>query len=377
MVRFVRRGGRPARPGTERSVDRAVLRRLAALLAVVVLAVSAACTRSANEDRGSAGDDPADEGTARGERPVQVVGAGKVRLFGTLAVPDAGAAAASAGVLIVPSSGPGTRDGLVSDTGSNDSIAKDLAGALSKAGTVSYRFDRRGTGESRIEPDVRLSFDDLVADARAGLDLLAQRKETSGRDLAVVGYDQGGLVALRLAASDSRVTRLVLISPPGRSLVDAQAAQLGGTYGPESAAALRATVAALLATRTLPPLDAMRAELRPLLPPQEASFLAQLYAIDPAAEAAQVKARSLIVVGGDAGPYDPDRLRAVLSASDVVVAATAGPTLVNVGPPPTEDPGNPSSPVHDHGAAPAVAPEARDADATNRITAFLTAARAP
>ncbi|MDQ4096438.1 MAG: alpha/beta hydrolase, partial [Actinomycetota bacterium] len=134
-------------------------------------------------------------------------------------------------------------------------LAQDLAQGFGGAGIASYRYDRRGTGESKLDPDTRLTFDDMVADARAGLDLLAQRKETSGRDLTVVGYDLGGLVALRLAATDDRVKRVVLISSPGRTAADVQAAHLAALYGPESADALRATVANLLATRTLPPID--------------------------------------------------------------------------------------------------------------------------
>ena len=370
-----RLGGLNGRPLVMR--NRTGHRRVTAL-AVLFLVAAAACGGGGGGERSSEQDDPTiDQAIAPGDRAVQVVGAGKVRLYGTLAVPTTGVASTSLGVLIVPSAGSGTRDGQVGETGANDGLAKELAAALGQSGTVSYRYDRRGTAESKIEPDVRLSLDDLVADARAGLDLLEQRRETSGRELAVVGYGDGGLVALRLAATDSRVKRLVLISTPGRTLVDAQAAELAALYGPESAAALRTTVASLLATKALPSLDAMRAELRPLLPPQDAAFLAQLYQMDPAAEAAKVKARSLIVVGRSSAAYDPDRLRAALAGAEMLVVPTAGSTLVNTGPAPTENPGDPASPVHEHGAAQAVAPEERDAEAMARIGAFLTGGRTP
>ena len=56
----------------------------------------------------------------------------------------------------------------------------------------------------------------------------------------MVGYDQGGLVALRLAATDPRLKRVVLISTPGRSLLDVRAAQLQSRYGPEAAERMRA-----------------------------------------------------------------------------------------------------------------------------------------
>ena len=316
---------------------------------------------------------PADGGsTAAGERPVQFVGAGRVRLFGTFTMPAAKGGESVPGVLVVPTAGAGDRNGLLGQTGVSDPLGRDLAATFTDAGLATYRYDQRGTGESRIEPDVRLTLDDLVADARAALDLLAQRRETAGRDLAVVGYDQGGLVALRLAAVDDRVKRLVLVSTPGRSLADVRAAQLQARYGPESAETLRSVVAGLLATRTVPPLDTLRTELRPLFPAQEAAFLAELYGFDPAAEAAKVKVPTMIVVPADADPYDPQRLAGAIRGSQVVTSVGTGSTLVVSGATP-EDLSNPVSPNHEHGAGAPVAPTKRDTDALNRMSRFLTA----
>ncbi len=273
------------------------------------------------------------------------------------------------GALVVPTAGAG---GLLTQTGTADPLAKDLATTFAGSGVASYRYDQRGTGQSRIEPDVRLTLDDLVADARAGLDLLAQRRETAGRDLAVVGYDQGGLVALRLAATDPRVKRVVLISTPGRSLLDVRAAQFQTRYGPEAAEALRSEVANLLATRTVPPLDALRTEIRPLLPAQEAAFLADLYGFDPAAEAAKVKVPTMIVVPADPEPYDPQRLAAAIPGAQVVTSVGSGSTLVVSGPTP-EDKSDPGAANHEHGAGPPVAPTTRDTAALDRMAKFVAA----
>jgi pimeloyl-ACP methyl ester carboxylesterase len=307
--------------------------------------------------------------TPQGERPVQFEGAGKAKLFGTFSMPAAQAGASVPGVLLVPTAGAG---GLLGGAGVNDPLGKDLAKSFSDAGVASYRYDQRGTGSSKLEPDVRLSFDDLVADAKAGLDLLAQRRETAGRDLSVVGYDQGGLVALRLAASDPRVKRLILISTPGRSLLDVRAAQLQARYGAESAAALRAEVGKLIATRSVPPLDELRTELRPLLPAQEAAFLADLHAIDPAADAARVKVPTMIVVPADPAPYDPQRLASAIPGAQVVTSSGSGSTLVISGPTP-EDLSDPTSANHDHGAAPPVAATTRDTAALERVARFVSA----
>jgi len=340
-------------------------RRLTAVALTALLA--AACSGGGDSTTDDATAPARGEETPAGERPVQFEGAGKVKLFGTFAMPAAEPGASVPGVLVVPTSGAG---GLLGQSGAADPLGTDLAAALARSGVASYRYDQRGTGQSKIEPDVRLSLDDLVADARAGLDLLAQRRETAGRDLSVVGYDQGGLLALRLAASDSRVKRVVLISTPGRSLVDVRAAQLQNRYGPEAADALRSEVAKLIATRAVPPLDALRTELRPLLPAQEAGFLADLYGFDPAAEAAKVKAPTMIVVPAEAGPYDPQRLATAISGAQVVNSVGSGSTLVISGPTP-EDLSDPAGANHDHGAAPPVASTKRDTESLDRVARFV------
>src|SRR4051812_47222922 len=84
---------------------------------------------------GSGGDSPDDDAAApaigqsssASERPVQVEGAGKVKLFGTFSVPAAEAAATVPGILLVPTSGAG---GLPGQSGVNDPLGKDLATTL-------------------------------------------------------------------------------------------------------------------------------------------------------------------------------------------------------------------------------------------------------
>ena len=341
-----------------------------ALLALFAV-VAAGCS---GEGGGSSEDATAPVGspTPPGERPVQVQGPGDVKLFGTFTMPATESGGSVPGVLIVPTAGAGDRNGLIGRSGVADPFGRDLAARFTEAGLATYRYDQRGTGESRIEPDVKLSLDDLVADARAALDLLAERRETEGRDVAVVGYDQGGLVALRLAAVDDRVKRLVLVSTPGRSLADVRAAQLQARYGPESAAALRTVVAGLLSTGTVPALGELRTELRPLFPAEEAAFLAQLYGFDPAAEAAKVRVPTMIVVPADPAPYDPQRLAAAIPGAQVVNSSGSGATLLVSGETP-EDRSDPLSANHEHGAGPPVGRTERDNAALDRMSRFLTA----
>lgn len=339
------------------------LPRWAAVLALFSI-LALACSGGGGDDDAAA---PAGGAIAGpGERPVQFVGAGKARLFGTFTMPETTGRTVP-GVLLIPTGGAGD---LLGPSGTNDPLGQDLAATFAQAGLATYRYDQRGTGESKLEPGMSLTVDDLVADARGALDLLSQRRETTGRDISVVGYDQGGLVAMRLAATDDRVKRVVLISTPGRSLTDTRAAQLEARHGPESGPALRELVAGLLQTRSLPPLDGMRTELRALFPSQQASFLADLYGIDPAADAARVKAPTLIVVPANPAPYDPERLAAAIRGAQVVTSTGTSPTLVISGPT-GPDLSDPTNPLHDHGSGPPVGKTTRDTAALDRMSQFL------
>ena len=346
-----------------------------ALVLALAAAAATACSSggSGGGNQSSATTDAVTGNSKATEVHVQVTGAGKVRLFGTFTVPAAATSASVPGVLILPSTGPGDRDGPLALDGAPDQLGRDLASSLSNAGVASYRYDRRGMGESKLEPDVRLSVDDLVSDARAGVELLAQRKETAGQNISVVGYESGALIALRLAATDDRVKRLILISPPGHGLLDATAAELSARFGPPSADSIRATVGDLIATRTLPPLADVRSELRPLFPQQEASFLADLYGMDPAVDAAKVKVPTLIVVPADPAPYDPNRLVAAVPNGAAQVATTkGGPTLDVEGKFVPLSPNDPA--LHNNGMNSPFPPSTRDADAVGRITGFVTSA---
>ena len=359
------------RPGTLFDV-RTGVRHL--VLALVLACTAAACSGGGGGASSKEPDDALETPTGvAGERAVQATGAGKVRLFGTLAVPPAATSASVPGVLILPGAGAGDRDGSVSLSGVPDRLARDVAKSLSSAGVASYRYDRRGTGESKIEPDVRLSVDDLVADARAGLDLLAQRRETNGKGLSVVAYDSGGLLALRLAALDNRVTRVVLIASPGGTLADVHAAQVAAVAGAEAGVALQTTVAGLLATRSLPPLASLRSELRSMFPAEEAAFLADLYGIDPTVDAAKLKVPVLILVPADRAPYAPERLVAAAPNGAAAVATTAGgPTLSIEGTAVLLNPNDPA--LHANGMSGPVPGATRDAAALDRITGFVSAA---
>ncbi|MDP9389433.1 MAG: lysophospholipase, partial [Actinomycetota bacterium] len=215
--------------------------------------------------------------------------------------------------------------------GQPDHLYRDVSEELAEAGMVSFRYDKRGTGQSPLPAGERLAFEDLAGDARAGVDLLAERSEVDPEALAVVGHDEGALLAMRLAASDPRVRTLVLISAPGRPLVDVIADDFRATHGEASAGTLREIVAGLMATGGLPRPDSLPPEHRDFFPADQAPYLREIFSVDPAADAGAVRVPALVVHGGRATfstAVDAARLVEALGPhGEAVVAADAGPTL--------------------------------------------------
>jgi pimeloyl-ACP methyl ester carboxylesterase len=270
------------------------------------------------------------------DKKADFVGGGGLKIGATLTVPQPVAAGKTApGVLIIPGGGAMDRNGGVQlTTNLPDPLYQDLAESFAKAGMVALRYDRRDTGESKLGPGVPLTWDGLISDAKAGLDFLSQRRETEGQPLTVVGYDQGGFIALRLAGTDARVKGAVLISTPGRPLGDVLANDFArGIPDPAKAQAVadatRAGVAQIVSTGTVPSADSLPEELKPVFS-ADPSYLRGLFSFDPVAEAAKVKVPTLVVRGGNDGsilPMDVDALKNVLANGDTLVSPLGSNTL--------------------------------------------------
>jgi pimeloyl-ACP methyl ester carboxylesterase len=343
--------------------------------AVVLLVAGLIGTACSGGGNGAAPDDTTSPGDAKvvKETNVEFTGAGKVHLAGTFSV-AAGRTKKTPGVLFVPGTSRTDRDG-VSDPQSPDPIYKDLSQTLTAAGMATFRYDRRGVGLSKLDVDQqRLSLDDLVTDARAALGFLSQRVETDGAPLAVVGYDTGGLVAMRVAAAEPKVKSIVLLSTPGRPLVDVVSDGLQAAFGSASASAFRNEVATLLATGVLPDRDSIPADHQPVLPPDQDALLKALYSDDPLADAKQVTVPALLIVGSlstTVTRVDADRLASGLAkGAEVVVADGALSSLREPGHdvPIQFDPNNEQT----HQGGFAISEKTRDPAVFGRVTTFLT-----
>lgn len=269
------------------------------------------------------------------DKKADFVGAGGLKIGATLTVPDSALSRGAQGVLIIPGGGAQNRDGGIQfDTGLDDPLYQDLSESLAQAGIVSLRYDKRGTGQSQLGQGAPITWDDLVADAKAGLDFLAQRRETQNKPITVMGYDQGGFVALQLAGTDPRVKGVVLISTPGRPLAEVIASDFErGIPDPEKAQAvagqMRAAAAEVVSTGVVPKGDTLPGELKPIFS-ADPKYLQGLLSFDPVVAAARVKQPTLVFRGGNDGsilPGDQDKLKASLANATVLTSPLGSNTL--------------------------------------------------
>jgi pimeloyl-ACP methyl ester carboxylesterase len=124
-------------------------------------------------------------------------------------------------VVLVSGSAPTDRD----ETVAGIPIFGQIAGALADAGFNVLRYDKRGVGQSGGRPEAA-TLDDYAEDLRAAVRYLAGRKDVDRRRIAVVGYADGGPVALIAAAKEDRIAAAVLIASIGAKGAEANLAQV-------------------------------------------------------------------------------------------------------------------------------------------------------
>jgi uncharacterized protein len=346
--------------------------RLLRAVVIGLVLVTSACSGGSDDD--AAGGLDEEFRSTPGERSMQIEGAGKLRLGATLAIPQ-GAQGAVPGVLIIPAPGDTDRNGpLIMRP--PDKLYQELSGTLTAAGMATLRYDHRGIGESQLDRDQELTWDDMVGDAREALAFMAQRREIDGNRLAIVAHDAAGAIALKLAAADPKVKSVALISAPGRPLGEVWTDRWRGTYGQASADAFKVVLDRLLTTGSLPPRSEVPPEFQSVLPPGRDGFFKGLFSMDPLADAAAVKVPVLVVIGErsvSVTQADASRLTAALGGrSEVVVAPNSSTTLQHVLPTPVRafDPNN-----HDlHGLGPPVADAPRDTGTMTKIVTFVATA---
>lgn len=250
------------------------------------------------------------------ERQTEFVGAGGLRIGGTLTLPPLAEGRTAPAVLIIPGlgaldrNGPAgasppdaLRDALVGTVGgvglaTPDPLYKDLSESLAKEGIASFRYDKRGTKAAALPAGQKLSLDDEVTDARAALDLLSKRQEVGAAPIVLMGQDIGGVVAMRLAPGNGRIRGVVAISTPAKRIGEVLAADLARARGPQVGEAFQAAASTLATTGKAPAPGTMPEILRPIFASGQDAYVASVLALDPVAEVGNVPVQVLLVRGG-------------------------------------------------------------------------------
>ena len=141
-------------------------------------------------------------------------------LAGTLSKPSAASATPIPAVVLAGASGPTDRDGVAFGI----PILGEIAGALADAGFIVIRYDKRGVGQSGGRPE-SATVSDYADDVRAAVKVLTQRKDVDPKRIAVVGYSEGGSVALVAAGRDKRIAAVALLATPGATGAEVALAQ--------------------------------------------------------------------------------------------------------------------------------------------------------
>ena len=132
------------------------------------------------------------------------------RIYGTLTLPNS--LEKPPACLFIGGSFPQTRDGNI-DNSKTDwfptplperNLFRDEAKIFQQIGIATFRYDKRGCGQSEGDFNTT-SLLDLVEDARIALQWLRRLPEIDSERIGVLGQSEGAVIALMLAAQDPNI----------------------------------------------------------------------------------------------------------------------------------------------------------------------------
>jgi alpha-beta hydrolase superfamily lysophospholipase len=215
-------------------------------------------------------------------------------------------------VALVAGSGPTDRDWDSPLLPGTNGSGKLLAEALARAGFVTLRYDKRGSGPRARENAARLAgrvgLQSHVDELAGAVAALAARPEVDAGRIFALTNSEGAIHALNYQrqATKHRFAGLVLTGVPGRSMADTMRSQVVPQLQalPNGADLVRqydATIAAISAGRpfeidpSLP--EGLRTLFASLTHPANNPFAGEFLAVDPAELLREVTEPVLIVIG--------------------------------------------------------------------------------
>lgn len=226
------------------------------------------------------------------------IGDGPLAVGGTLSLPRREGPVP--GLVLLAGSGPNDRD----ETLGRNKPLKDLAWGLASAGVAVLRFDKvtfAHPGLVAANQDFTMA-DEYVPHAVAAVRVLREHPAVDARRIFVAGHSLGGTVAPRVAAAEPSVAGLVILAGGTQPMHQAAVRQFRylASLAPAQAAAAQPALDAI--TRQAQAVDdeslsqATPASELPFGAP--AAYWLDVRGYDPAAAAAALGKRVLIVQGG-------------------------------------------------------------------------------
>jgi pimeloyl-ACP methyl ester carboxylesterase len=143
-------------------------------------------------------------------------------LAGTISRPNSGEDKSLPAIVLADGAGLTDRDVSVAGI----PVFGQLANALADRGFLVVRYDKRGVGQSGGRPE-SAALADYADDLRGVVKFVSERKDVDRKRLAVVGYGDGGAVAMMAAAAEKRVGALVLLDALGFTGAELNLYQIG------------------------------------------------------------------------------------------------------------------------------------------------------
>lgn len=194
-------------------------------------------------------------------------------------------------VLIIAGSGPTDRNGNNEEMQNN--CLKMLAQEFQKNGIASFRFDKRGVGQSSGMhlDEMELRPEDFIKDVRSWIDLLSKDKRFT--KLIIAGHSEGSFLGMEAATNNPKVQGFISIAGAGRP-IDQILKEQFSAVPPDVKMAIYSMLDKLKKGDTLsnvPPI--FYAVFRPSVQP----YLIAWMKYDPKKEIAKLKIPTLIING--------------------------------------------------------------------------------
>lgn len=133
-------------------------------------------------------------------------------IAGTMTTPPVTGKLRPPAVILVGGTDPLDRD----ETVAGIPIFTQLAGALAERGFAVVRYDKRGIGQSGGRNE-RVTLQDYADDLISVVKWLRKSRDVDPNRVSVVGYGEGGMVAMLAGGREKNISSLVLMATPGSS----------------------------------------------------------------------------------------------------------------------------------------------------------------